>query len=60
MGGNNGGAKTLVRSLTYQEVYQEVTLLATATYLASKDGNLFVLILQPILQPHQSILQDLH
>ena len=59
MGGDTSGAKTLVRSLIYQKVYQEVTLLATATYLASKDGYLLVLVLKPILQPCQPILQDL-
>ena len=56
MGSNTSGAKTLVRFLAHQEIQQDVTLLATATYLATKDGDLFVLILQPILQPHQSVL----
>ena len=50
----------LVRFLAHQEIQQDITLLATATYLALKDGDLFVLILQPILQSRQSVLQDLH
>ena len=59
MGGDTGRAKTLVRFLTHQEIQQDVTLLTTATYLPSKDSDLFMLILHPILQPHQSIHQDL-
>ena len=35
-------------------------MLATATYLTSEDGNLLMLILHPILQPCQLILQNLH
>ena len=59
MGSDTGRAKTLVRFLAHQEIQQDVTLLATVTYLASNNGDLFMLILQPILQPRQPILQDL-
>ena len=58
MGGDTGGAKTPVRLLAHQEIQQDVTFLATATYLALKDGYFFMLILKPIFQPCQLILQD--